>query len=164
MARFRCDEPVEAFQEFCLALLEDDAHRLRAYDPARSSLATYLSAIARNFMLTRALRFSRRRRHEFLDEFVAEHACESGGRAVARHELQSHEWHDPLRLILAKEKRRQSLRWLDTLGARDRELVWLTIFHEKDTRDVARQMGISCTTVYTKKHKLTRRMRDLMAA
>ncbi|MEK6607270.1 MAG: sigma-70 family RNA polymerase sigma factor [Myxococcota bacterium] len=143
LARFAPSRADDLFGDLCVALLEDGGRRLRAYDPARGSLRTYLGAIARNLALNQLRRPS--------------HAPIEGDTPFVGD--------DPLAELIAREQAVLARALVATLGARDAELLRLHLVDGLRPRAVAAAMGISETTVYTKKHKLVRRLaRIAMAA
>lgn len=145
-----CENDVdEIFSDFCFNLLRNDLRKLRAFDPDRNvRLSTWLGLLAINT----AYDFLRRRsRRPLLDRM--EQAPEPPSPA-----------HGPLEQLLAKERMHRLADLLGDLSERDRCFVRLYYLQGQEADAVARKMNISVKTVYTKKHKISRRLGRLAEA
>lgn len=142
------DHVEEIYGTLCLRLLSDDKRRLRSFDPRRGTpLGAWLCTLARNS----AHDFLRSRRRQpwlgRLGEDVAEvePPCEAP---------------DALRVTTAREQIRIVQDLAQTLTARDREFLE-TYLAGTEPEQIAEDLGISVSTVYSKKHKVLTRLAAL---
>lgn len=146
-SRFRgmlsADDEQEIFSSFCIRLLQNDRSKLEAFDPARGcSLGTWLGMVA----LQTSYDFLRKRRRESgRDHQTAPDALSAVGP-------------DPFDRCLEQERLRLARRLLGRLSERDREFLDHLCSDRFEPEELARRMGISVSTVYTKKHKLIGRL------
>lgn len=137
----------DIYAESCVLLWADDLRRLRAYDPSRGmKLSSWLGLLAGHAAHDHLRRLSRRPPHEVLDD-LAEPPCSAEPDALSH--------------LLGDERRGVLRRLSRTLSRRDREFVALYFERDAEPEEVARALGISVATVYSKKNKITTR---LMAA
>jgi RNA polymerase sigma-70 factor (ECF subfamily) len=135
----------EVFAEVLLALLRDDMHKLRMYDPARGTkLGSWIGIIAVNAAFDYLRSAIRRPAGDRLDP-----------------SYDPHEPYDrtPLDMLLDKE------RWShfnDVLGEfSDKDRQFLDLFYARGlgADEVAAEMKISLKTVYSKNHKIRTHLR-----
>lgn len=138
----------EIFAEVCVALWKDDLRRLRAFDPTRGmKLGSWLGLITNHATYDFLRRVARRPREEDLAR-IAEPAGDGK---------------DALAALLAEERHGQLRALTAELSARDRAFCEVYFGGDREPKDVARRLGISIKTVYSKKNKITSRLRERIA-
>ncbi len=70
---------------------------------------------------------------------------------------------DPFEVCVARERAQQVAALLDEFSSKDRQFIQLYYGHGMDPEQIAKRMGISVKTVYSKKHKIRARLEGLMA-
>lgn len=152
-SRFRgvvsSDDEAEIFATFCLRLLQNDRSKLAAFDASRgAALGTWLGMVA----IQTAYDFLRQRRREKNRDHRAplEAMAASGP--------------DPFDRYLEQERVDVARKLLDQITPRDREFLAELCSDGFEPTELARQLGIRLSTVYTKKHKLIGRLARLAAA
>ncbi len=149
------DDAQEIFAELCCSLLADDMHKLRAWDPARGSrLSTWLGMLAVHLTYDHLRRHARRPRLERGERHLWDERASDQPSALDA--LMEHEH--------GVERARSLSSLLDALNARERRFVELYYKEELEPEAIARAMGISVKTVYSKKHKLRARLLELLHA
>ena len=144
----RADATSDIYSMLCLQLLSHDKNKLRSFEPGRGSkLGTWLGLLATHTAYD-YLRSVRR---------IPKHAelCEA--------EQLSSDSPDPSELTLMRERAQIASVVLDSFSDKDREFVRLYFGEGLTPEDVARRMRISVKTVYSKKHKIQRRLETLLA-
>ncbi len=142
----RAEDQAEIYSMLYLQLLANDRMKLRSFAPERGSrLSTWLGLLATHT----AYDFLRTIRRIPRTTSLAE-AEELAG-----------ETPDPVDVTLEHE--RASLVGVALAGftSKDREFVELYFGEGLDPDEVARRMGISVKTVYSKRHKIQRRLQSL---
>lgn len=138
----------EIYALFCLNLLANDSRKLRTFDPARGTrFSSWLGLIAVHTAYD-YLRTARRQPHGPCVDDIAElvaHVPEAAENCVR------------------KEQAKQVARLVEELSERDREFMALYFADGLSADQVARKMGISVKTVYTKKHKIRSRLESLVS-
>jgi RNA polymerase sigma-70 factor (ECF subfamily) len=122
----------EALAEDILAEVFFDVWRQAAAFEGRSSVSTWLLAIARY----KALSARRRRRDDQLDDAVAESICDPSGDAEA--------------MLLEKDRNERLVAALNKLSDEHREIVDLVYYHGKSVKEVAAITGLPAGTVKTR--------------
>jgi RNA polymerase sigma-70 factor (ECF subfamily) len=136
----------EALAEDLLSEVFLDVWRQAGSFQARSSVSTWLLAIARN----KALSARRRRVDAELDDDFALSICDPAD--------------DPEASLLKKGRADLLRRSLANLSRKHREVLDLVYYHGKSVRDVAAIMRIPEATVKTRMFHARRRLADLIAA
>lgn len=131
------DVAQETLRRVLQALRED-----RIENP--EALSAYLFQTARHVC--------RRRRRSALREERALRRLRSDGSAPGEGE------EDPLRALVARERREAVRRALSELRDRDRRLLRLFFFEGQGTREVAGRLGISSGATRVRKHRALRRL------
>lgn len=152
LARFASRYGIEAeevYGSWLSSLVAHDMAKLRAFDAARgTTLSTWLAMLASHASWDH-VRNARRR--------------EALSLALHSDEMPSYE-PDSLRRMLT----RQECEWLTShcasLSRRDQLLLQLTYVEGASSEEVARKLGISVGTVYTKQHKLRAKLRGMREA
>jgi len=135
----------DVFAEVCVLLWADDLKRLRAYDASRGmKLASWLGLLAGHAAYDHLRRVRRRPSHEELD--VVERAADPAAKSA-------------LDELLEGERRAQLGALTSELSARDRAFVRRYFEGDEEPEAVARALRISVKTVYSKKHKITTRLK-----
>jgi RNA polymerase sigma-70 factor (ECF subfamily) len=152
-SRFRgvvsSDDEEEIFSTFCLRLLQNDRSKLAAFDAGRgASLGTWLGMVA---IQTAYDLLRQRRREKNRDHRAPLEALVAGGP-------------DPFDLHLHRERQDLARQLLDRITERDRAFLTALCSETFEPEELAQQMGIRLSTVYTKKHKLIGRLARLAAA
>lgn len=136
----------EVSAQLAFALTESDMEKLRSFDGTRGALPAWLATLA-----TRAawdhLRSTRRTNdHVVLDDAREDEASSP---------------HEHLEL---REEVRAIARGIESLSDRDRAFVQLYFVDELEPEAIAKELSISITTVYTKRHKIQQRLVDARLA
>jgi RNA polymerase sigma-70 factor, ECF subfamily len=135
----------EALAEDLLSDVFLDVWRQAASFEARSSVSTWLLAIARY----KALSARRRRLDAELDETIASTVADTA---------------DDPEVVLQKKDRSELLRHsLEQLSPEHGEVIDLVYYHGKSVKDVAEIIGISEATVKTRMFYARRKLADLVA-
>lgn len=143
------DHVDEIYGTLCLRLLSDDKRRLRSFDPERGTpLGSWLCALARNS----AHDFLRSRRRQPWLSRMSEDAPEIEPRCEAP---------DAFATCLTREQARVLDELVATLSARDQEFM-RAYLSGLEPEEIARELGISVSTVYSKKHKIMARLEKLL--
>jgi RNA polymerase sigma-70 factor (ECF subfamily) len=144
----RPDDSAEICSMLYVQLLANDKMKLRSYSPERGSkLGTWLCLLATHtaFDFLRSVR--RVPRHAELTEA----------------EQLAAEVPDPADSSMYREELGRVGRALSGFTQKDREFVRLYFSEGLPPEEVAAQMGVSVKTVYSKKHKIQRRLESLLA-
>ena len=141
------DDVREVYSKLSLALISRDKIKLRSFDPERGArLGSWLVRMAIQATYDHLRRIKRSPidgRFELFD--------------VASDEL------DPFTECWEHERAAILASVLGQLSAREREFWNLYFGAGLDPEEIATRMGISVATVYTKKHKLERRLEEILA-
>ena len=144
------DHVDEIYGTLCLRLLSDDKRRLRSFDPGRGTpLGAWLCTLARNS----AHDFLRSRQRQPWLGRLADEVSEVEPRSDAP---------DAFHQCLTREQIEQLEALLTTLSLRDQQFMraYLEGF---EPEEIADQLGISVSTVYSKKHKILARLENALA-
>lgn len=134
--------------EAWMQLLRDDLRRLRRFDPARGCrLSTFIALIATNHTIDQIRR--QRMELESLESITAEHSA----LCVAQQAWCPIETRQHAALAQAA---------VDKLSASDRAFVAEVYCDERDPADMAREQGVTTTTIYTRKTKVRDKLRRLV--
>ena len=151
IARFpsivRADDSAEIMSMLYVQLLSNNRSKLRTFAPERGcKLGTWLGLLATHTA------------YDFL------RSVRRVPRAVelAEAEELATESPDPSELTLRSERASSVAAVLAEFTSKDRKFVELYFGEGLDPDEVARRMGISVKTVYSKKHKIQRRLADLL--
>jgi RNA polymerase sigma-70 factor, ECF subfamily len=144
------DHVDEIYGTLCLRLLSDDKRRLRSFDPARGTpLGAWLCTLARNS----AHDFLRARLRQPWLGRLADEVSDVEPRSDAP---------DAYSLCLTREQTEQLEALLSTLSLRDQEFM-RAYLEGLEPEEIAEQLGISVSTVYSKKHKILARLENALA-
>lgn len=141
------DDVHEVYALFCLNLLANDRRRLRSFDPAKGMrLGSWfgLLAVHTAYDYLRSLR--RQPAGPCIDEF-ADLAAPIP---------------EPAETCDSRKQAHQLSQLMAELSDRDREFMSLYFGQGLSPEQVAKRMGISVKTVYTKKHKIRSRLEMLL--
>jgi RNA polymerase sigma-70 factor (ECF subfamily) len=142
----RAEDQAEIYSMLYLQLLANDRCKLRSFAPERGSrLSTWLGLLATHT----AYDFLRTIRRIPRTTNLAE-AEELAG-----------ETPDPVDVTLVRERAALVDTALAGFTSKDRTFVELYFGEGLDPEEVARRMGISVKTVYSKRHKIQRRLQSL---
>lgn len=144
----RPDDVDDLVGEVWIALLDDDLRRLRAFSPDRGArLSTFIGLVATNHTIDRL----RRRRIDVtsLDDLAASH------RALVSKETASSALEVRQQAALAQAALRR-------LSASERSFVTVAFCEERDPAVLARELGVTKTTIYTRKVKVRDKLRRLV--
>ena len=139
------DHLEEIYGSLCLRLLKDDKRRLRSFDPTRGTpLGSWLCALARNSA------------HDFLRSHRRQPGLCKLGEDFLEVEAPS-DSPDAFSICSEREQARALSQLVEDLSERDREFLgaYLQGF---EPEQIAAQLGISVSTVYSKKHKILARL------
>jgi RNA polymerase sigma-70 factor (ECF subfamily) len=141
------DDVREIYAMLCLQLLANGKAKLRSFDPSRgNSLASWLGLLACHA----AYDFLRSRKREPRSEVLSEVEPLAGA-------LPS-----PFDLCEVRQRARMVADILATFTERDQRFIELYFGEGFEPERIARIMGISVKTVYSKKHKIQAKLEDLM--
>jgi RNA polymerase sigma-70 factor (ECF subfamily) len=143
----RADAVNDIYSMLCVQLLSNDKIKLRTFEPGRGSkLGTWLGLLATHTAYD-YLRSVRR---------VPKHA------ELAEAEQLTSDVPDPSEQTLVRERAQIAAQVLASFSVKDREFARLYFGEGLTPEDVARRMRISIKTVYSKKHKIQRRLEGLL--
>lgn len=145
LARAAPDDVADAFGLFCVQLCEHDGHRLKAFDPTKAKLSTWLCTLAKH-----ALADWRRRRRE------GDAGHEDAGEmpiAAAAPEAPSR--------VEAVEDRALLRVLIGELPAHEQRFVERYYYEELAPEEVAAVEGLALATVYARKWKIEAKLRRL---
>ena len=142
----RAEDTAEIYSMLYLQLLANDRGKLRSFAPERGSrLSTWLGLLATHTAYDFLRTIRRIPRTTGLSE-AEELACETP---------------DPVDMTLVRERASLVDDALAAFTSKDRQFVELYFGEGLDPDEVARRMGISVKTVYSKRHKIQRRLQSL---
>ncbi|HYP88471.1 MAG TPA: sigma-70 family RNA polymerase sigma factor [Polyangiaceae bacterium] len=153
VARFSKRVSVDAVEEiyatFSLKLLANDKLKLRSFEPSRGNkLGTWLGMLATHCAYD-YLRSIRR---------------EPSAVCLTEAETLSSESHDPCESAMLSERAKLVRDLLADFSDKDRLFVTLYYQDGLSPEHVAERLGISVKTVYSKKHKIQRRLSEIVGA
>jgi RNA polymerase sigma-70 factor (ECF subfamily) len=144
----RADAVNDIYSMLCVQLLSNDKIKLRTFEPGRGSkLGTWLGLLATHTAYDYLRSVRRIPRHADLSEA----------------EQLSSETPDPSEETLVRERAQIASEVMASFSDKDREFARLYYGEGLTPEDVARRMRISIKTVYSKKHKIQRRLETLLA-
>ncbi len=141
------DDAAEIYSMLFVQLLSNDRHKLRTFAPERGcKLGTWLGMLATHTA------------YDFLRSIrKAPHAT-----GLAEAEVLSGDAPDPSEVTLQHERMARVSAVLAEFTHKDRQFLELYFAQGLEPDEVARRMGISVKTVYSKKHKIQRRLLSLL--
>jgi RNA polymerase sigma-70 factor (ECF subfamily) len=153
LARFArhvgADAVEEIYATFSLKLLANDKLKLRSFEPGRGNkLGTWLGMLATHCAYDH-LRSMRR---------------EPSSVSLTQAESVSSELRDPCENAMLSERARLVSTLLADFSDKDREFVALYYGDGLSPERVAERLGISVKTVYSKKHKIQRKLSEIVGA
>ena len=151
VARFAKRVSVDAVEEiyatFSLKLLANDKLKLRSFEPSRGNkLGTWLGMLATHCAYD-YLRSVRR---------------EPSSVCLTEAETLTSEHHDPCETAMLSERAQMVRDLLADFSDKDRQFVMLYFQDGLSPEHVAERMGISVKTVYSKKHKIQRKLSEIV--
>ncbi len=130
-----------------LNMVARNYRRLRQYRVGGGcSVASWVGVIATSTTRDYLRRARRHRLEPIADTELDRHACPNGG---------------PEEVLIDREKRQFVDQALAKLSSRDRQFVHLYYAEAKDPETIAHEMGVSLSTVYSKKAKIKTRLAKL---
>lgn len=143
----RAAEREEARAVLLCSLLSKEMHKLRVFEVERGvRFSSWIHLLATNAARDHMRVVTRHRKRIALQDSFVDVAEDSDA--------------GPLSGLLANELWSLLESTMMGLSPRDRQLVELLVVRGQEPGEIARAMNISIKTVYTKKHKLMRRLRD----
>jgi RNA polymerase sigma-70 factor (ECF subfamily) len=136
----------EALAEDLLSEVFLDVWRQAASFEGRSSVSTWLLAIARY----KALSAQRRRRDEQLDDELAESICDPGANAET--------------MLQEKDRDERLITALGRLSDEHREIIDLVYYHGKSVKEVAEITGLPAGTVKTRMFYARKKLAETVKA
>jgi RNA polymerase sigma-70 factor (ECF subfamily) len=142
------DDASEIYSMLCVQLLSNDRTKLRSFAPERGcKLGTWLGLLATHTA------------YDFLRSIrKVPHAS-----GLSEAESLSEDGPDPAERTLQRELLARVEEVLQGFTSKDRRFVELYFAEGLGAEEVARRMNISVKTVYSKKHKIQRRLLSLLA-
>lgn len=153
LARFArklsADAVEEIYATLSLKLLANDKHKLRSFDPSRGyKLGTWLGMLAT---------------HSAYD-YLRSIRREPSSVCVTEAETLASDAHDPAEQLLFSERGAMVRALLSDFSDKDRAFVALYYGDGLSPERVAEELGISVKTVYSKKHKIQRRLSEIVGS
>lgn len=143
------DDAKEIYAMVCFRLLDHDKRKLRRFDATRGhSLRGWLGMVA----VQCTYDYLRRRRRQRIHELDAGREIFASARAA-----------DPYEEFWAEQRTRLAKSLLEQVGSRDREFLQL-FMQGRLPGEIAAEMGITLSTVYSKKHKIGMQLSRLAQA
>ena len=147
--RVSADAIEEIYATFSLKLLANDKHKLRSFEPSRGNkLGTWLGMLATHCAYD-YLRSVRR---------------EPSAVCLTEAETLSSEHQDPCESAMLSERAKLVRDLLADFSDKDRQFVALYYGDGLTPEHVAERLGISVKTVYSKKHKIQRKLSEIVGA
>jgi RNA polymerase sigma-70 factor, ECF subfamily len=144
------DHVDEIYGTLCLRLLSDDKRRLRSFDPGRGTpLGAWLCTLARNS----AHDFLRDRQRQPWLARISDDGADAEPRSDAP---------DAFNVCAMREDAEQLEELMTTLSTRDQEFL-RAYLQGLEPEEIAGELGISVSTVYSKKHKILARLENALA-
>jgi RNA polymerase sigma-70 factor (ECF subfamily) len=144
----RADAVSDIYSMLCVQLLANDKIKLRTFEPGRGSkLGTWLGLLATHTAYDYLRTIRRIPKHADLTEA----------------EQLSSDTPDPSEQTLVRERAQIAAEVLASFSDKDREFARLYYGEGLTPEDVARRMRISIKTVYSKKHKIQRRLETMLS-
>jgi RNA polymerase sigma-70 factor, ECF subfamily len=144
------DHVDEIYGTLCLRLLSDDKRRLRSFDPDRGTpLGAWLCTLARNS----AHDFLRDRQRQPWLARMSDDGADSEPRSDSP---------DAFNVYATREQAQQLEELMTTLSERDQEFL-RAYLQGLEPEEIASELGISVSTVYSKKHKILARLENALA-
>ena len=145
--RISADAIEEIYATFSLKLLANDKHKLRSFEPSRGNkLGTWLGMLATHCAYD-YLRSVRR---------------EPSAVCLTEAEALSSEIQDPCESAMLSERAKLVRELLADFSDKDRQFVALYFGDGLTPEHVAERLGISVKTVYSKKHKIQRKLSEIV--
>ncbi len=143
-----CAEDIrEIYATLVLQLLSNDMHKLRSFDPTRGNrFGTWIGMLAINASYDHLRSVRREPNRGSLHEAEGLWSDRS----------------DPFTEVDRKQRAKMLADLLQGFSTKDRLFVALYFDQGLDAEDVARRMGISVKTVYSKKHKIRTRLERML--
>ena len=138
----------EVYARFCFELLANDRKKLRRFDPEKGGrLSTWIGLLATNAT------------YDYLRRIKRDRVCEP---MPESDNLQS-DVESPFEQVALQQRAALTSVILRQLSERDREFVELYFAQGMEAEQIAELMNISVKTVYTKRHKITARLEQMLA-
>jgi RNA polymerase sigma-70 factor, ECF subfamily len=143
------DHASDIYGSLCLRLLSDDKRRLRSFDPGRGTpLGAWLCTLAKNSA------------HDYLRSRQRQPWLSRHTQDVNESEPSS-DAPDAFTECAQAEQAKQLEHLMQTLSARDQEFLQAYL-EGKEPEQIAMDLGISVSTVYSKKHKILARLENAL--
>jgi RNA polymerase sigma-70 factor (ECF subfamily) len=147
--RVSADAVEEIYATFSLKLLANDKHKLRSFEPSRGNkLGTWLGMLATHCA------------YDYLRSVRREPSTAS----LTEAEMLSSERQDPCESAMLSERAELVKELLAEFSDKDRQFVTLYFQDGLSPEHVAERLGISVKTVYSKKHKIQRKLCEIVGA
>lgn len=142
------DDVREIYGMVCMGLLANDKRKLRSFEPGRGNkLGSWIGMLA----IHTAYDFLRGLKRE------PKRGC------LTEAEGLSSELPDPYEVCVMRQRAGIVTSLLGSFSDKDREFITLYFGEGLEPEQIARRMGISVKTVYSKKHKIRSRLEALLA-
>ncbi|MDF2693282.1 MAG: hypothetical protein K0S65_1665 [Labilithrix sp.] len=142
------DDVREVYATLYVALLGNDMHKLRSFDPERGNrFSSWIGLLAINAAYDHLRTLKREPQKECITEQM-ELVCDLP---------------DPFELTSEHERATIAQQTLEDFSEKDRTFAALYFGEGMDPQDIADKMKISVKTVYSKKHKIQSRLESVLA-
>ena len=143
------DDVREVYATLYVALLSNDMHKLRSFDPERGNrFSSWIGLLAINAAYDHLRTLKREPQKECISEAM-ELTCDLP---------------DPFELTSEHERAEIAQRTLEEFSDKDRTFAALYFGEGMDPVDIAERMNISVKTVYSKKHKIQTRLETIVTS
>ncbi len=138
----------EVYARFCFELLANDRRKLRRFDPEKGGrLSTWVGLLAKNAT------------YDYLRRVKRDRVCEP----LPETDVLPAETESPFEQVMIQQRAALTSATLRQLSDRDRQFVDLYFAQGMEAEEIAEVMNISVKTVYTKRHKITARLEQMLA-
>lgn len=138
----------EVYARFCFELLANDRRKLRRFDPERGGrLSTWIGLLAKNAT------------YDYLRRVKRDRVCEP----LPETDILPCETESPFEQVVLQQRAALTSATLRQLSVRDRQFVDLYFAQGMEAEEIAEIMNISVKTVYTKRHKITARLEQMLS-
>jgi RNA polymerase sigma-70 factor (ECF subfamily) len=143
------DDVREVYATLYVALLSNDMHKLRSFDPERGNrFSSWIGLLAINAAYDHLRTLKREPQKECISEAM-ELSCDLP---------------DPFELTSEHERAEIAQKTLEEFSDKDRTFAALYFGEGMDPVDIAERMNISVKTVYSKKHKIQSRLESVLSS
>lgn len=162
------DDIQDMVQEVNIAMLSPGSRSLKSFDPSKGTkLETWVYMIARSVCVDTIRTNNKKSLPKVYLHDGGDFPQNSGPHSnrLGIEDRADSEGKDPLALLLESEQRGKILTAMEQLSKADRDFL-IMMFSDGDhsSEEMALQLGINIKTVYSRKHKLVRKLARLLSS